>query len=198
MKNSPEFYGEDYLNIEIGGAGGAKRNEDNGAYYQAAVFVREFLDFKEYQAPRTLDVGCGLGFVVRHLRNLNVDAHGVEYGFWTVDHAVVPGILWADLTIRLPFPSESFDLVSCCGVLSQFPEEFSEGALRELARVSRRFVWVNIQCEEHELQRHHRNIKPKEFWFDLFEKTGLRIVEEEFLLANYYRVPSRCCRILEK
>jgi SAM-dependent methyltransferase len=197
-KNPPEFYGKDYLDIEIGGAGGAKRKEDNGAYYQAGVFMKRFLDHAGIETPRTLDVGCGLGYVVRHLRNQGVDAHGCEYGRWPQENAVVEGILWADLTDFLPYEPESFDLVSCLGVLSQFPQRFALKALKELMRVSRGFVWVNIQCEKHELQAHHKNIKEKEFWFSLFKTAGLEIVEEEFLLSHYHRVPERLNRILKK
>ena len=197
-KNPSSFYGKEYLDIEIGGAGGAKRKEDNGAYYQAGVFMKRFLDYVGIENPRTLDVGCGLGYVVRHLRNQGVEAHGCEFGDWTQKNAVVEGILWADLTDFLPYEDASFDLVSCLGVLSQFPQKFALRAVNELKRVSRGFLWVNIQCEKNKLQEHHRNIKEKDFWFALFETVGLEIVEEEFLLSYYDRVPGRFNRILKK
>ena len=159
--------------------------------------MKAFLDHVGIKNPRTLDVGCGLGYVVRHLRNQGVDAHGCEYGRWTQEHAVIPGILWADLTEYLPYETAQFDLVSCLGVLSQFPERFAVRAVSELRRVSRGYIWVNIQCEPHELQKHHRGIRPKGDWFSLFEYMGLEIVEDDFLLKHYDRSPVRLNRMLK-
>ena len=198
MKNSPEFYGQEYLEGVIGGSGGKKRKEDNGAYYQSGVFIKRFLVDHGIEKPKTLDVGCGLGYVVRHLRNQGVDAHGCEYGTWTVENAVIPGIIWADLTEGLPYEADSFDLVSCLGVLSQFPAEFAVKAVEELKRVSRRFIFVNIQCMKYELQKHHRNIKPPAYWERILESLDLKTFDDEYLRATYAPYKMRMTRILEK
>lgn len=198
MKNPPEFYEEAYLKHQIGGAGGAERIQDNGAYYQAARFIKDFCDHVGLGFVRSLDVGCGLGYVVRHLRNLGIEGHGCEYGKWTQEHNVVSGVLWADLTEYLPYETAYFDFVSCLGVLSQFPERYAVRAVEELRRVTKKYVWVNIQTEWRELQAHHRNIRPKGDWLYLFEYVGFQVVETDFLRSYYPEIGEQLSVILEK
>lgn len=198
MKNPPEFYGKEYLENRFGSSGKFQRIEDNGCYWQAAKFIKELLDKTGIEKPKTLDVGCGLGYIVRHLRNAGiVDAVGCEYGRWTQENAVVSGILWADLTEGLPYEDESFDFVSCLGVLSQFGERYAPRALAELRRVTRFILWTNIQLEMNHLQSYHKNIKPVSYWEELFKEAGFLFNEEadEFLKKTYPGVPEQFNRL---
>jgi len=167
-KNPPEFYGVDYLKSPLAGGPGLTRWEDNGVYFEMARFIHALAP-----GASVLEVGCGRGFVVRHLRNMGHIADGCEYGTEAVAQSVC-GAQWADLTAKLPYEYGSYDLVLCVGVLSHPPALYAQHCLDELARVSRRLLVTNIQVEPHELQRHHLNIKPAEWWRPRFAKAGWR------------------------
>jgi len=173
-KNPPEFYGVEYLHRVMGGTGGKTRWEDNGAFYNTALFCRALLERygrSELFENRILDVGCGRGWVVRHLRNMGFKAEGVEYGYGALENSVCNAV-WADLTEELPCEDGSYDLVVCLGVLSHLPPNTVQHAIKELHRVSRGLLFNNILVLYHHLQRHHLTIKPKQWWLPKFKKAG--------------------------
>jgi SAM-dependent methyltransferase len=184
-KNPPEFYGEDYLKSEMGDTGGMTRWEDHGAFHNSAHFIARLqLAYKDIS--RVLDVGCGRGFVVKHLRDLGISAEGCEYAHFAVDNSVCDAA-WCDLTDRLPYEDKTFDLVHCAGVLSQFPAEFAEHALKELFRVSRKYLWANILVGKNapKQQSHHRNVKVREWWEPIFHRVGWREFETDALYKEF-------------
>lgn len=181
-KHSPEFYGEDYLKRQFGGSGAAHRWENNGVYYENARFVARFL--QQWGGDSALAVGCCRGWQVHHMRNLGLRADGCEYGKAGVEHSVC-GAKWCDLTDRLPYEDASYDLVECVGVLSQFPERFALHALKELHRVSKRWLWTNILVHERPEQWYHKNVKTSSWWYQQFAKAGWSTVNVTQLMAEH-------------
>src|SRR5438067_3110560 len=51
--------------------------------------VAAYLVWRAFAVRRTLDVGCATGFVVEALRELGMDAEGVDVSQYAVDHAAL-------------------------------------------------------------------------------------------------------------
>lgn len=119
--------------------------------YLVQNFLRTIERLVEPIAPTSiLDVGCGEGVVLSTLaprlqnaRVCAVDADPVE-----VEDAQA-NLPFAEVQVadvhELPFEDESFDLVMCCEVLEHVERPYQ--ALRELKRVSSRFVLVSVPRE---------------------------------------------------
>jgi SAM-dependent methyltransferase len=102
---------------------------------------------QRYFEPRLfLDVGCGLGLVVKHARALGIQGFGTDFSYAFLKHAP-PGAreycLASDVT-TLPFGASQFDSVSCLEVLEHLPPRFGMAAIRELARIARGPILVTI------------------------------------------------------
>lgn len=198
QKNPPEFYDLEYMQgVKLRWAGGATRWEDNGTFLHAALFARDCAVNEGIENPSFLDVGCGRGWVVQHLRNLGCRAQGCEYGVAARENSVLDDVRFGDLADRLPYDDNEFDFVSCVGVLSHLPEEFTAHAVKELARVSRRFVWTNIltippgrtlaDLPRIKLeQAHHLTVRHREDWLEDFSKARLVDATDTALLDFYF------------
>lgn len=109
--------------------------------------VAAYLLWRTFPAVNALDVGCATGFVVEALRELGVDAAGVDVSRYAVEHAA-PGarghIREADVHRGLPFGDRAFDLVTALETLEHLDPRDVPGAVAELARVSGRWVCCTI------------------------------------------------------
>lgn len=133
----------------------SRRRRYDRAGYDAAYFLerdaapaietcRPWVEF--CRPANALDVGFGTGAVLKGLVELGVDAHGVEPFQVACDLLPPPyreRVRIGD-ALATGHADRSFDLVLCLDVLEHLPEEDSEAALAELARVSRRWVLLNI------------------------------------------------------
>lgn len=133
----------------------SRRRRYDGAGYGADYFLDKDAapatalcrPWVEFCAPaNALDVGFGTGAVLKGLVELGVDAHGVEPFQVACDLLPEPyrGRVRLGSAVATGHPDRSFDLVLCLDVLEHLPEEQSVPALTELARVSRRWVLLNI------------------------------------------------------
>jgi SAM-dependent methyltransferase len=110
-----------------------------------ALCIRIFL------SPRkVLDVGCGTGRMIYLLRQLGVDARGIDISHYAISRAGVetqPFISHGDIT-KLPFPDKSFDLVTTFDVLEHIPTDKLEKAISECNRVSRTYIMHKLYAIE--------------------------------------------------
>ena len=134
----------------------AKRFENDRVWERVGSDMQYRLAATVALAPRDarslLEVGCGDGQVAFALR----DALGHDVQAVGVDRArtglrrfrAAGGIGLACDADTLPFADQSFDLVLSCQVLEHLPEAVFAGAVRELARVTRRDLLVSVPDRE--------------------------------------------------
>lgn len=98
-------------------------------------------------SPVLLDVGCGEGYVLEHLRRY---WHGMRVLGVDGDHQALslarkacPGATFLQSDARkLPFTDHSLDLITCLEVLEHLRDPAL--ALAEMARVARRYILVSV------------------------------------------------------
>jgi SAM-dependent methyltransferase len=109
--------------------------------------VAAYLVWRFLPGQHTLDAGCAFGFVVEALRELDLDAEGVDVSYFAIDHAS-PGarghVRQGSLLDRLPFADGDFDVVTALETLEHLPPESIPAAISELRRVSRGYVLATI------------------------------------------------------
>jgi SAM-dependent methyltransferase len=115
--------------------------------YMSNADVAAYLVWRFLPGRHTLDAGCAFGFVVEALRELDVDAEGVDVSFFAIDHAT-PGarghVRQGSLLDRLPFESGGFDAVTALETLEHLPPEAIPAAIAELRRVTRGYLMATI------------------------------------------------------
>jgi SAM-dependent methyltransferase len=154
-----------------------------GAHDKVANLL-ELVEPVRGQIKRVLEVGCGTGAVLAMLSgHLGTELVGIDVGAQR-DRESRPSIRFQEYDgTNVPFADETFDLVYATHVLEHVLDE--RGFLRELRRVSGRYIYVEVPCELHArtsgaaLQRsldigHINAYTPESFALTL-ETSGLRI-----------------------
>ena len=135
--------------------------EYNGMLLYTYGYNKVFCDFVtqlwwEIGAKTGIDMGCGNGYYVSQWRSHGLPFAGYDANPYTTDlsRLLLPvgdeacGV--ADLTEELVVP-ESFDLVVCKDVLPYIPNKSIKKAIKNLAKLSSRFILLswNVQPIEH-------------------------------------------------
>jgi 2-polyprenyl-3-methyl-5-hydroxy-6-metoxy-1,4-benzoquinol methylase len=114
-------------------------------------FFDEFIKtIKFTQIDSVLDVGCGEGFTMNRMKKAKIGKtrEGIEYFETPI---AIAKEMYPDLKIKqgdiydLPYKANSFDLVVCTEVMEHL--ENPKKALRELVRVSRKYILISVPNE---------------------------------------------------
>lgn len=103
--------------------------------------------WRHFPVAKTLDVGCATGFVVEALAELGIDSVGTDLSYWAVEHPAdgAKGRLrQGDLLDGLPFADGEFELSTCLEVLEHMPPSMIPAVLREIRRVTSKYVVATI------------------------------------------------------
>ncbi len=118
-----------------------------------------------------LDAGCAMGILVGALRELGVDAEGVDVSPYAVDHADPRArghLRVADLAQPL---GRRYDLVVCIEVLEHIDAAHSEAVVANLAAATD--LLLLSSTPEDFAEASHVNVRPPAYWAGLFADHGL-------------------------
>ena len=93
-----------------------------------------------------IDVGCGEGFLVSEMLARGIDAVGMDVSGVVVKRANThcPGRFFQGSVLSMPFPDGGFDMVVSTGCMEHLAPSDIPVALREIYRVSSRYVFLQI------------------------------------------------------
>ncbi len=127
-------------------------------------------------AQSVLDVGSGMGLLVRTLRQRGIDARGIDVAPLAVDEGnrQAPGCFAPGSILAIPYSDRSFDTVVCTDVLEHLSEEDVGPAFAELARVARRSLFLTIATRLDRDGIWHLTVRDRAWWEDRILEAGLR------------------------
>ena len=96
---------------------------------------------------KILDVGCGKGFLVKDLCDIDMDAYGIDISEYAIKNSPedIKNRLKIGSAEVLPYKNNYFDLVISINTLSQPKREDCKTAIREIVRVTKKIVlfkWI--------------------------------------------------------
>lgn len=125
---------------------------------------------------RILDVGCGMGLLVRTLLAHGADAYGLDVSATAVAHAnaLAPDRFRTGSILALPWPDDHFDVVVSTDCMEHLHEHDVPRALAELHRVARRGIYLRLATTPDRDGHWHLTVKPRAWWEDRLFAAGFR------------------------
>ncbi len=121
-----------------------------------------------------LDVGCGMGLLVRSLVRKGVDARGVDIAEAPIEEAnrIASGRFEVGSILAIPRADGEFQTVICTDLLEHVAERDVPRALSELYRVCSRFCYVRLSVEPDRDNRWHLTVRERDWWLQRFFEAG--------------------------
>ena len=173
-------YGEEYFDGSRDyGYGGYTYD---GRWKTVAKDIVEIYDLKKND--KVLDIGCGKGFLVKDLLEINIDAFGLDISDYAIKKSEMEtyGRIHKGNAISLPFPNNSFDFVLSINTIHNLVKDDVIVALKEIERVSKGKSFVQVDSyktleqkevfEEWVLTAQYHDYP--EGWLNLFKKAGFK------------------------
>lgn len=160
------FFDEEYFN---GGLKSSYRNYNlcqNGLEEFAKVILKEF------KPEKFLEIGCAYGFIPQFLRKNQVQAFGIDISNYAIRKGNKPYLRVGDVRNMENIKESKYDVVLCSEVLEHVSQVDIEVSLRELWRVTSRWLilTINLNPNDKFVDLSHVSILPKTSWERLFQK----------------------------
>jgi SAM-dependent methyltransferase len=156
----------------------------DGRWVPIANRMKEFYQLK--QGDAVLDVGCAKGFLLYDFLNAvpGIRVTGLDISSYALQHAMssLKGGYIRGNASCLPFAENSFDLVISINTVHNLGLEDCKKAIREMGRVSRRHMYLQVDSWLNEEQRENferwqltaATYFDPEGWKNLFRETGFQ------------------------
>jgi ubiquinone/menaquinone biosynthesis C-methylase UbiE len=152
------------------------------------VIVGEVLS--AFGSGRMLDVGSGMGWLVRSLLGHGVDAYGLDVSKVAVQHCneMAPGRFHEGSLLELPFPDQHFDVVVSTDCLEHISEADVPRALAELHRVARNGVYLRLATTPDRDGHWHLTVQKRAWWENQLFAAGFRKHPRAMAIVPYERL----------
>jgi len=143
------------------------------------IFIKLFL-----RPKNLLDVGCAEGKLVKWALKWKIEALGVDIssqGFVKAKPIVQARCQIGDI-LKLPFKNSQFEVVTCLALMEHIEVKRTDFALKELLRVSQKYVLLQICVKDNPFEgKHylldstHVNVKKSNWWTTKLKNLNLEV-----------------------
>ena len=148
------------------GVGEAKGYHGSYADFPESLKFLEYI--KSLNPESVLDAGCAYGFLVKRLNDAGIPAEGFDVSTFAYKMRATDRVQVASALDLSCYKDKQFDLVVSIELLEHIPEAYTDQALSELTRVSKRGVhWIAYKEVDDLFKTQditHVNIKPYVWW----------------------------------
>ena len=124
----------------------------------------------------TLDVGSGEGFLVGELLQKGIDAYGLDVSEVVVARSNErwPGRFRKGSVLSLPYADQTFQTIVSTDCMEHLTPEDVSAALREMHRVSSRFVFLQVATTQDRDKHWHLTVEGRMWWESHCFEVGFR------------------------
>jgi SAM-dependent methyltransferase len=176
-------YGEKYFENQYGDMHKARKRDskviyDVYEYYLMVDSLLKYLNLRDsLSSVKILEAGCNNGYTVMMLRQVGIEAYGVDvnkYALSVASDFVKPYLSYGSFA-EIPYADNSFDITVSWGTIEHLPEELSSKCLSEAIRVSRKAIWIGCDNVPASIEPTHVTNYPIEWWEQKLEALGQKV-----------------------
>jgi len=131
---------------------------------------------------KILDVGCGVGILVREFNKLGYNAIGIDVNKSAINNSICPEKCFLIKSCsKLNYPENYFDLIVSREVLEHIQPSEIDNCIREWDRIGKGvMIHIIAVCERGASaidDPTHVNVKTEKWWINKFKKNGYKTIK---------------------
>jgi SAM-dependent methyltransferase len=147
-----------------------------GVSYERNAFWLDFFGriadrlIEDFHPKIALDAGCAIGLLVEALRDRGVEADGIDFSEFAVNHSredIRQFLRVGSITEPL---TQHYDLITCFEVVEHMPPQDADQAIINLCAFTDEVILTSTPM--HYRDPTHTNIHPQEYWTERFARQG--------------------------
>ena len=163
------------------------RNHGYGGFVYDPKFWQPVIpDFNKYWGLNSrssiLDVGCAKGFMLYDLSKLipGINLGGIDISEYAINNSIpeIRKFIQVANAKKIPFPDNSFDVVTSINTIHNLERSECAEALREITRVSRKYSFITVDAYRNDEE------KKKMYAWNLTAKTIMSVDEWKFFFRE--------------
>ncbi len=194
LSELPKLYDKEYFD-QTGKRDSSAINESDDPL-RFKKYIHALLERSGKTKPSmALDIGCAKGLVVRNLQEMNIKAIGVDVSRFALKNSVegTGGVLVQAASEALPFPDNTFDLVTILDVVEHLEKPIL--ALQEIHRILRLggnglITTLSSRHPSADKDSTHINVQELPYWLEGCRKAGLQVKREHIDIYDLDSVSS--------
>jgi len=156
------------------------------SYYKERIIIQKkhmikFVIFLKGKNVRWLDVGCGLGYLIKEAVEEGIDAYGLELSRYAIENSIMKDRVLQGSITNIPYKSNTFDVVSAIDCIEHVNKRDAGTSFLELNRVLKP-GGICILTTPNPLHignwmydLTHVNVREPEYWKRLLQKCGFKV-----------------------
>lgn len=131
--------------------------------------------YELFKPISVFDAGCAYGHAVRYFNDFyKITAKGCDISEWASSRCEY---IYQSSIDNIPEEDAAYQLVTCTEVLEHIPEEKVRDVIKELVRISNKYVVILVAMfpegtTEDPGDKTHITFHPKEWWLDVVSELG--------------------------
>tara|TARA_E500000178_G_C17037337_1_gene764215 strand:- start:5523 stop:6203 length:681 start_codon:yes stop_codon:yes gene_type:complete len=169
--------------------GNGEYSEDNKMVWNEQNKKYGIIDSFKINYNKILFVGCALGLELLKFNSEGKDSYGIEISEYAVnncDKKIKDKVKLYD-GINIPYPNNTFDLVSSWDVISITPKEYRIDIIKEQIRVSNKYIHMRTQVVDDNIDKEDESRKAfdgnivyfftKNEYVKIFEENNCKLIK---------------------
>lgn len=148
--------------------------------YSDSVLLKDFFKnvakeiVERYHPKSVLDAGCALGFLVKELRKLGVEAYGLDASEYAISHVEDEIKNYCRVCkLQEDFPADfpqQFDLITNIEVMEHIEKSDCKIAIKSLCSHTKRIIFSSTSLDSEEPT--HINVNKIDYWAEIFAENN--------------------------
>jgi len=203
MGVNPDYYDEEYFTKGTKSAYGSKFGSYSKSIWLPFEQTRVSEDFMKLKVKNALVLGCARGYLVQALREVGINAYGIDISKWAIENTDIDEeykkyLILGDICNLSRWSNREFELIVADDILEHIDINSLKLVIKETCRICSKYIYVRVPIIDNGIDKSHVSIYPAKWWTEQFSRNKFRVIYPIIIVKQVDGITSFRCLFRRK